>query len=59
MYEAPKRYESSGDMERLQTALLGRDRPLSRLVSDWSGYLWFFTIVLGSLVVASCNGGLK
>jgi len=59
MYEPPKRYESSGDMDRLQTALIGRGQSFGSLLRDWSAYLLFVAIVIGMLTVASCNGGLK
>lgn len=59
MYEPPKRYEASGDMERLQTALIGRGQSFGALLRDWSLYLLFAAIVLGVLTVASCTGSLR
>lgn len=56
MYEPPRVYESSDDMERLQSALIGRGQPLSSLLRDWSGYLGLLAVVLAMLIVANCKG---
>jgi hypothetical protein len=59
MYEAPKRYEPSGDMERLQTALIGQGRSFGSILRDWSAYIAFIAILIIAFAVASCAGGLK
>jgi hypothetical protein len=56
LYEAPKNYEASSDMERLQTSLLGRGRSFSTIAKDWSVPLALIGIVVLSIALTNCKG---
>jgi hypothetical protein len=56
MYEPPKRYETSNDMDRLQTALLGEHIGLRQLLREWRDYLLLLAAIFAALLVASCTG---
>lgn len=59
LYEAPRVYEASNDMERLQTALINPGHPLKRLAREWSAYIAYVAIVIVALAVASCAGVIR
>ena len=56
LYEPPRVYEQSADMERLQSALIGRGKPLRAVLVDWSQYIGFVAVMLAVLAVANCKG---
>jgi hypothetical protein len=58
MYEPPKRYESSHDMDRLQTALLGEHIGVRRFLSEWRDYILLLVAIFAAFFVASCTGSL-
>lgn len=54
-YEPPRRYETSADMDRLQSALIGRGKPIWSL-KEWGGYLTVLGLVLVAALVTNCMG---
>lgn len=55
-YEPPRKFEISGDMDRLQSALIGRHQPIGSYVKEWAGYLVLLGTVLVCLFLVNCRG---
>lgn len=55
-YEPPRYVEESGDMLRVQAALLGRGTRLGPSLRGWGSYIVVLLILLATMFVANCKG---
>ena len=55
-YEPPRYVEESGDMLRLQSALIGRGKSFGGVIREWRIYIAFVAVLIACLLVANCKG---